>query len=33
MHLLSSRDNARRLRESIDQLDAGEGTQRDIADV
>ena len=33
MHLLSNRANAKRLRDSIEQLDAGSGTERDLADA
>ncbi|MCT2559229.1 type II toxin-antitoxin system prevent-host-death family antitoxin [Tsuneonella sp. YG55] len=33
MHLLSSRPNATRLRESIEQLDAGNGTEHDLVDA
>ncbi len=32
MHLLSNRTNAKRLRDSIEQLDATGGTQRDLAE-
>jgi len=30
MHLMSSRKNAERLREGIEQLDAGKGTEREL---
>lgn len=30
LHLLRSPENARRLRRSIDQLEAGKGTERDV---
>ena len=30
LHLLSNPENARRLRESIDQLDAGKGVEREL---
>lgn len=33
MHLLSSRANATRLRESIEQLDVDDGTERDLVEV
>ena len=32
MHLMSSRKNAERLRDAIDQLEAGKGTERELID-
>ena len=33
MHLMSNPANAQRLREAVDQLDAGEGTERELIET